>query len=218
MPRPEADGTGARGSVEIRGWLEVVSWPGLESVQRHRGTEITDRQASLDPNGQLLAYSSYDEAQQQFVNVVDLSSGHSDRFAVQHWPFAWNGSGQVVLAPRGGEAEIRDARRRLVIQLAVRGSYVAASADGSTIVFSDERTGGRRSFVRMLLGGQIVEGTPLPADGYTMGYCGQPSVAPDGGGLVVVCSYHRSSSTDGDHEVAALSIGSADALERCTSG
>jgi hypothetical protein len=224
VPRPEGLGVGAPASGPAEGWLEVLAWPGLDSIERFRNVTVADHTWALDPGGRYLAHLVLGDDEARWLEIVGLERGATTIVEEERWSFAWIADGRLVFAPRrmdplvtyqpSGSADTITPARGLaraygldgavVDEWPSVGSEISAARDGSVITFSDEAFSDARSFVSVLEAGGLRELEPLPLDGYLLN-CATPAIAPDGSALVVTCSYNdRLGTFEGDNYVALL--------------
>lgn len=199
---------GAPAAPDTIGWVEVLSWPDMASVHKHRDVRVVDNYWTLDPTGQFLAWETFRRGIRHFINVLDIESGESNAFRSEGATFAWategrlyaspptrdaapayDQSGQVIyLATPRLDAIVHDWSGRMVGTVEDVGQLVASSADGSIVYYSDEGFSDARSFVTAVSATATEEVEPLPADGYLVS-CGLPSVGGDGS-LIVSCWFN----------------------------
>ena len=177
---------GAPAAPDTIGWVEVLSWPDLASMRKHRDVRVVGDYWTLDPTGQLLAWETYRRGIRRFINVLDIQSGESSAFPGDGATFAWATEGRLYASPprrdaapaydQSGhviylatprrDAVVHDRRGRTIGTVEAVGRFVASSADGSIVYYSDEGFSDTRSFVTAVSGTATQDVDPLPADGY----------------------------------------------------
>ena len=203
-PGPPA---GAPGRGALVGWLEVVAWPGLDSIAQFHDQEFNDDLDLVDPSGRYMAFlPSIDKPSD--LDVLDTSDGRVTDLQTPYGPSAWSLHDLVtaptdisftttMTGPKGGDYATIIPTRGTATERTVDGANVAswdsvggeitATPDGSTLVFWDAAFSDSRSFITVIAHGLRTEIEPIPLDGYVVGTI-HVSVAPDGQALVVDCT------------------------------
>jgi len=126
----------------IGGWLEVVSWPGLDTIFEDQSEPVIFR-ARFSPTSEHVAYFDFvgdaPGPYNYFIYVVDLKSSETIRIAIDdHTDFRWNASGEIVALSAYGSIDTYSSAGDLIASEPVD-PYVMieASADGSTTLFSE---------------------------------------------------------------------------------
>ena len=203
---PSYDGppVGAPGRAATVGWLEVVSWPGLQSVAQYKDITVNDDIHTIDPSGRYMTFLGDDG-----LYVVDTREGTSTPMPVTSWNTAWQGSDLVIGAPQVDPAWLTDSKGHDLIVTPARGvatlmsvvggvlgswddvgSGVANSPDGTTVAMWDTAFSDSRPFVTVIRNGNRSELEQLPADGYIVS-CGQFAIQLSDQDLVAECIFNE---------------------------
>ncbi len=122
------------------GWVEVVSWPNLDSVFED-GSRTVANEAWFDPTGDHVAFTSVTGEGtgpfEYFINVVDLTSLDTVRIPIDdHTDFRWNSSGEIVALSGHESIDTYSPGGELINSEAVERFWIIeASNDSSTLVF-----------------------------------------------------------------------------------
>jgi hypothetical protein len=210
--------TGAPGRSALVGWLEVVSWPGLDSIAQFHDETFNDDLDLVDPSGRYMAFlPNIDTASD--LSILDTSDGDVTDLHTQDSLSAW-GPDDLVSAPSVSDATTTDGGKGDYLTIvpsrgtatgrtfdgavddswANVGGEVTATPDGSMLVFWDAAFSDSRSFITVVANGVRTEIEPIPLDGYVVGTV-HVSVAPDGQALVVDCTVNPRSQDEYQHVV-----------------
>jgi hypothetical protein len=165
------------------GWLEVLSWPGLQA--KFVGDKSTEAGAAqFDPSGRYVAFPSYPvgDTSPGELDIVDLAD---ESVASVAWPagrptFAWTSAGQVVVDDGSKWTTYAADGSALDVTSVSPSSVIEGSADGSTILRSTHDSGYNITSLSYIRSGQAHE-IDLPP-----GEFGRTWLSPDGSALVAV--------------------------------
>lgn len=102
--------TGAPGRSALVGWLEVASWPGLDSIAKFHDQTFNDDLDLVDPSGRYVAFlPSIDTALD--LSIFDTSNGDVTDLHIPDSMSAWATSG-LVSAPTGTDPVTTVRRQR----------------------------------------------------------------------------------------------------------
>lgn len=124
------------------GWMEVVGWPGLQSIFRGDRTSETGLKTPFDPTGHYVAHAGVVGSGDQTVVSVDVSNldtGEATQIPTQgnHMSFAWNAEGEVLVSDSAGLTEYTPDGVQ-VAAMSFSGTIVGSSSDGSTVLLIDD--------------------------------------------------------------------------------
>jgi hypothetical protein len=124
----------------LEGWLEVVSWPSLETLFEADHDSVT-AEATFNPSGEFVAYEHVTPAGDLEMHLVNLASGTDIALPIagQSISSAWNSSNQLVIADiDSGSLNTYATDGTTITSEPLSGAAVIeSSADGSALVSRD---------------------------------------------------------------------------------
>ena len=171
-------GTGA-GQPWALGWIEVLSWPGLETIYANRELLSEEVHTGFDPTGRYLAFMYGDGG------IADLETGRHV-LVEGHWVNqpVWDAAGRLIVMRDGGTVAALDTAGVERQRWTAVGDYIVGTLDGSTVAvnwWGDPPIGPVGAFT-VLRDDRSFE-VALPED--MLGTFVYPSLTPDGSHLVV---------------------------------
>jgi hypothetical protein len=161
------------------GWMEVVRWPGLESIFEGDRSSETGLKTPFDRTGNYVAHAGVIGSGDNAVGSVDVSNldtGVVTQIPTlgNHMSFAWDANGYVLVSDFNGlTAYTPDGAS--VVNTPFSGTIVSGAADGSTVLLLD--SGG--VLTNYLTGATVpLPATPESETGFWL--------SPSGSGLFVV--------------------------------
>lgn len=160
------------------GWLEVVSWPGLETVFADRQV-IVHQDSAFDPTGHWLASAIGP------LRIVNLDTGRVSSIHSAASPPLWDSNGNLVATTVDGDVVTIDLNGRRVGRWVGAGHRIVGTADGATqVVFlHDPLRGAPPGFFTVIRDGAAYQ-FALPLQNPDAPF-GEHSVSPDGKALYV---------------------------------
>ena len=130
----ERAGTGAsrpgRGAGQpwALGWIEVLSWPGLETIYANRELLSEEVHTGFDPTGRYLALMHGDRG------IADLETGRHV-LVEGHWVNrpVWDAAGRLIVMHDGGTVAALDPAGVERQRWTEVGDYIVGTRDGSTV-------------------------------------------------------------------------------------
>jgi dipeptidyl aminopeptidase/acylaminoacyl peptidase len=174
----------------VSGWLEVVSWPEMETVFEDQSrTVISD--LWFDPAGQYVAFPTFSEERptplEHLINVVELSTGQLTKIPVNdHTGFRWNAKGEIVAQSALERVDVYTPTGQQVSSQPIDDyTGIRASADGSTLLLFAEDENEDVTMAVGQVGGLVP--VALPEEGKVSSF----SLSPDGDYLAIVIGGSR---------------------------
>jgi hypothetical protein len=167
----------------ISGWLEIVSWPGLQPIFEDESRTVIS-EVWFDPGGKHVAYASVagdgrDAPLEYFIRAIDVASREVAGIPIDdHTDFRWNAASEIVaLSGHNSIDTYTPTGEPIASDQVDRYWIIKASADGSTLVFYE---GEEDVSVAVGRPGAIAE-IALPD-----GELGNVTLSPDGDHLAIV--------------------------------
>jgi dipeptidyl aminopeptidase/acylaminoacyl peptidase len=165
------------------GRVEILAWPGLETLASIADDSLVPQPTSFDPSGQYLLVSRLGEGGSFVVDVkTGKGVGPSSITVSGTSDITWGSNSDVLVSNTDGSVTTYPIPGTEGARQAGLGDSAAASADGSTIVyyFTQDYSGNPRP-ITLSRGGTR---TSLPVPG---GLESDPVISLDGSGIVVFC-------------------------------